>query len=63
MSDSEDSDFFVDESPKKKAPKKPAGEKKAPSKSKEPKEKKEKIGVLQRLLIPISDIGYKKFSF
>lgn len=43
MSDSEDSDFFVDESPKKKAPKKPAGEKKASSKSKEPKERKEKI--------------------
>ncbi|KHJ95992.1 DNA gyrase/topoisomerase IV, A subunit [Oesophagostomum dentatum] len=44
MSDSDDSDFFVDESPKKKAPaKKPAGEKKAPAKPKEPKEKKEKI--------------------
>ncbi|EYC08717.1 hypothetical protein Y032_0064g3495 [Ancylostoma ceylanicum] len=44
MSDSDDSDFFVDESPKKKAPaKKPAGEKKAPAKPKEPKEKKEKV--------------------
>ncbi|RCN39976.1 DNA gyrase/topoisomerase IV, A subunit [Ancylostoma caninum] len=43
MSDSDDSDFFVDESPKKKAPaKKPAGEKKAPAKPKEPKEPKEK---------------------
>ncbi|KAK5978496.1 DNA gyrase/topoisomerase IV A subunit [Trichostrongylus colubriformis] len=44
MSDSDDSDFFVDDSPKKKAsPKKPAGEKKAPAKPKEPKDKKEKI--------------------
>ncbi|WKX97267.1 hypothetical protein Q1695_013154 [Nippostrongylus brasiliensis] len=46
MSDSDDSDFFVDSqsSPKKKAPaKKPPGEKKAPAKPKEPKEKKEKI--------------------
>ncbi|VDO55007.1 unnamed protein product [Haemonchus placei] len=40
MSDSDDSDFFVDESPKKKAPpKKPPGEKKAPAKPKEHKEK------------------------
>ncbi|KAK6016639.1 DNA gyrase/topoisomerase IV, A subunit [Ostertagia ostertagi] len=44
MSDSDDSDFFVDDSPKKKAPpKKPAGEKKAPAKPKEPKDKKDKI--------------------
>ncbi|ETN77909.1 DNA gyrase/topoisomerase IV, A subunit [Necator americanus] len=47
MSESDDSDFFIDESPKKKAPaKKPAGEKKAPAKpkeQKEPKDKKEKI--------------------
>ncbi|CAJ0604912.1 unnamed protein product [Cylicocyclus nassatus] len=43
MSDSEDSDFFIDDSPKKKAaPKKPAGEKKPPAKPKEPKEPKEK---------------------
>ncbi|PIO74202.1 DNA gyrase/topoisomerase IV, A subunit [Teladorsagia circumcincta] len=44
MSDSDDSDFFVDDSPKKKAPsKKPAGDKKAPAKPKEPKDKKDKI--------------------
>lgn len=50
MSDSDDSDFFVDESPKKKAPaKKPAGEKKASAKPKEPKEKKEKCGTLHRI--------------
>lgn len=43
MSDSEDSDFFVDDSPKKKTPKKAPAEKKAPAK---PKEKKDKPGIV-----------------
>ncbi|KJH51305.1 DNA gyrase/topoisomerase IV, A subunit [Dictyocaulus viviparus] len=44
MSDSDDSDFFIEESPKKKAePKKGQAEKKASSKSKTSKEKQERV--------------------